>query len=119
MDSDAGTWLLEEKWEGYLKQRGHRLDQRALRPNAIVSRNAKRKRYRWLLLTGDRRIRRLRGPEATIIRRHLREARCKREECYLVVGFLDEPRRIVVMPAAVALSARRVRSDVGGIAWEE
>jgi len=118
MDNNAELQLLEQHWRAYLEQRGHRLDQRAVQPGVIVSRNAKRKRHRWLLLIGDRRIRRLSAPEAAAVRQHRREARRKKEQCYLVVGFLDEPGRIVVVPAAAALRVRRIRSDVGGIDWE-
>jgi hypothetical protein len=119
MDSRPGTRFLEEKWREYLAQRGHRLNKRALRPGAIISRNAKRKRYRWLLLTGDRQVRRLSRHEATIISKHLSEARRKKQDCYVVIGFLRDPRKIVVVPAPAALKTRRVRADKGGIAWED
>jgi len=111
--------LLEDTWRDYLEQRGHWLVTSESRPGLIQSRNAKRARYRWVLLASDRPTHKLARPDAAAIRQHLREARRKREECYLVVGFLDEPRRIVVMSAAVALRARRIRSDVGGITWED
>jgi hypothetical protein len=119
MDDEPGMRLLEQKWREYLERRGHRLNKRAPQPGTILFRNAKRKRYRWLLLIGDRHVRRLSGSEAAIVREHLWEARRKKEQCYLVVGFLREPRRIVVIPAAAALKSRCIRSDKGGIAWED
>ena len=55
----------------------------------------------------------------TDIRDHLRRARARKETTYLVMGFLREPRRIVVIPADAALRAKCIRSDKGGIAWDD
>lgn len=51
------------------------------------------------------------------IRSHLRQAKQKKENVYLVVGFVHEPKRIVVLPADAALKAKCINSDKGGIDW--
>jgi hypothetical protein len=111
--------LLEHTWRDYLEQRAHRLVTSESRPGLIQSRNAKRARYRWVLLASDRPTHKLARPDAAAIRQHLREARRRGERCYLVVGFPDEPGKIVVVPAASALRAGLIRSNVGGIEWTD
>jgi len=53
------------------------------------------------------------------MRREIAMAAGSREKPYLVVGFTGEPRRIVAIPTSSALAAGVVRSDRGGIAWED
>jgi hypothetical protein len=72
-----------------------------------------------MLRVSDSPTHRLNRPDTTAIHQCLRESRHRKEQCYLVVGFLREPGRIVVVPAAAALKARRIRSDKGGLAWED
>ena len=72
-----------------------------------------------MLRVSDSPTHRLNRPDTTAIRQCLRESRHRKEQCYLVVGFLQEPRRVAVVPAAAALKTQRIRSDVGGIAWED
>jgi hypothetical protein len=52
------------------------------------------------------------------VHQHLKEASMYEEATYLVVGFTQEPRRIVVLPVDKALKAGCIRSDKGGIAWD-
>ena len=108
---------LEAKWRKYLEEHGHHIYQAGSSFNVIRSRNANKTRYRWLLLTGHCPERLLSMSEQRNIRSHLRQAKQKKENFYLVVGFAYEPRCIVVLPADAALKAKRIRSDKGGIAW--
>jgi hypothetical protein len=84
----------------------------------IRSRNDKKNRYRLLLLVGQNRKRPLSNSELSKIHYHLKQAKREKEAAYLVVGFLQKPRRIIVLPANSALEARCVYSDKGGIAWD-
>lgn len=108
---------IETKWRNYLEGRGHRIYQAGSGLRVVRSRDGSKVRYRWLLLVGEQAIRRLNKSERVEIQHHLNQAKKEREHVYLVVGFRRAPRRIVVLPAGVALKAGRVRSDKGGIAW--
>jgi hypothetical protein len=110
---------LYNKWQKLLENRGHRIYQKQTSPNVIKSRNSFKKRYRWILLTGEDAKRTFTKSEQLHIRHHLKQAEAQRETAYLVVGFVEEPRRIIVLPARTALNASFVRSDKGGIAWED
>jgi hypothetical protein len=57
--------------------------------------------------------------EQAHIRQRLNQTEARKEAAYLVVGFCQEPRRIVVLPASGALKAKYVSSDKGGIAWDD
>ena len=85
----------------------------------IRSINGSKRRYRWLLRVSENPSWNIGKSEQTAISRQLAAAKRANEAVYLVVGFLPEPKRIVVVPAAGALKAGRVRSDKGGIAWED
>ncbi|MGA2916616.1 MAG: hypothetical protein ABSE89_11380 [Sedimentisphaerales bacterium] len=110
---------LQSKWQELLENRGHRIYHSSYHPDIIRSRNGFRKRYRWILLTGEDAKRTLTKTEQLHIRHHLKQAEAQRETAYLVVGFVEEPRRIIVLPARMALNASFVRSDKGGIAWTD
>jgi len=110
---------LEAKWRNYLKQRGHCIYKSGSYLRVVRSRNGKKARYRWLLLTGHGPRRILSKSEQSNIRQHLRQAKTQQAATYLVVGFIQEPRRIIVLPAKAALNAQCVRSDKGGIAWDD
>jgi hypothetical protein len=109
---------IETKWRDYLGRHGHRIHRAGSSLNIIRSRNGRKVRYRWLLLVGEQPIRRLNKSDRVEIGHHLNQAKKEREHAYLVVGFRRAPRRIVVLPARAALKAKRVRSDKGGIAWD-
>jgi hypothetical protein len=109
---------LETAWYGYLEQRGHRICRCIIRLPVIRSRNGRKARYRWLLLTGRHPKKALGKFERADIRYHIGRAKEAKEDVYLVVGFPEEPRRIIVLPADKALRTRVVRSDKGGIGWE-
>lgn len=108
---------LGTNWRKYLEARGHCIYQAGISLGVVRGCDANKVRYRWLLLVGKQPIRRLNRSEQAEIRHHLVQAKKEREHAYLVVGFMQEPRRIIVLPADVALKAKRVRSDKGGIAW--
>ncbi len=85
----------------------------------VRSHDQKRRAYRWLLLVGN-------TPEHVLDRRgrnwlqgQLGLARASRERGYLVIGFLGEPSRIVVLPAQKVLRDGRLCLDKGGIAWDD
>ena len=110
---------LEAKWRSFLEERGHHIYQAGGGPSVVRSRNSNKVRYRWLLLVGWSPKYTLTKSEQAYIRRHLRKAKTQKEAAYLVVGFMQEPKRIIVLPANTALKARCVGSDKGGIAWED
>ena len=108
---------LESKWRIYLEQRGHYIYQARNSACVIRSRNSNKAKYRWLLLAGKGSRRVLSKSEQAYIRQHIKQAKARKDAPYLVVGFVQEPRRVVILPAEAALGARCVRSDKGGIAW--
>jgi hypothetical protein len=111
--------LLRDSWLACLLKDCHRVAGESGATAVIRSRNGKNRRYRWLLWVSEGRTRRFSRSELAGIRLHFSRARQLRETLYLVVGFLPEPRRIVVLPASAAMRAGCVRSDKGGIAWED
>lgn len=117
MDSNAALRCLEVSWRGYLEEKGHYVYESKRAPGAISSRNSKKNRYRWLLLAAQTPYRILTRYELLNVRRHLRQAKAGNEAVYLVVGFQQDPRRIVAVPAKTVLKTRRIYSDKGGIAW--
>jgi hypothetical protein len=108
---------VESKWRMYLKQRGHYIYKTRNSNRVIISRNSNKAKYRWLLLTGKGSRRVLTKSEQAYIRQHIQQTKVRKETPYLVIGFVQEPRRVVILPAESALKARYVRSDKGGIAW--
>jgi hypothetical protein len=119
MDSNQSLNCLKAKWRELLEDRGHDIYPEQTSPNVIRSRNGFRKRYRWILLIGNDTKRTLTKSEQLHVRRHIERAEARREAAYLVVGFVVWPRRIIVLPAKGALNASFVRSDKGGIAWDD
>ena len=57
--------------------------------------------------------------EQVHIHHQLSQAKTRHESTYLVIGFVEEPGRIVVLPADAALRIGHVASDKGGIAWDD
>ena len=119
MGDDVQLELLRDSWLAYLLGQGHRVVEAQGNIVVIRSRNGSRKPYRWLLTTCDGPARTFDREELVRLRREIALAARSREKPYLVVGFAGEPRRIVVVPAPSALATGIVRSDVGGIAWED
>ena len=119
MNPDDVLGCLEAKWQNYLEERGHYIYKTGSNHCVVRSRNSNNVRYRWLLLVGQYPKRILSKLEQAYIHRHLGQAETKKEATYLVVGFMQEPRRIIVLPANTALRVRCVRSDKGGIAWDD
>lgn len=119
MNPNSTLGCLEVNWRNYLEEHGHRIYQAGSSFTIVRSRDGSKVRYRWLLLVGQQPIRRLNKYEREEIRHHLNQAKKEREHAYVVAGFPREPRRIVVLPADVALKARRVRPNKGGIAWND
>ena len=111
--------LLKDSWLACLLKDCHRVAGESGATAVIRSRNGNNRRYRWLLWVSEGPTRTFSRSERADIRLHLSQARRLRETLYLVVGFLPEPRRIVVVPASAAVRAGCVRSDKGGIAWED
>ena len=118
MNLNDALACLEAKWRNYVEERGHYIYKTGGDLSVVRSRNANKVRYCWLLLVGHCPDRLLSRSEHADIRYHLRQAKQKKEKVYLVVGFVHEPRRIVVLPADAALKAGRVHSDKGGIYWD-
>ena len=119
MSDDDQIDLLRDSWLSYLLKQSHDV---AGEPESIIvirSRNGKRKPYRWLLMTSDEPARVFRIDERRRLRSEIARATRSREKPFVVVGFSREPRRIVAIPAPAALAAGVVRSDRGGIVWED
>ena len=111
--------LLRDSWLAYLLGQGHRVVETPGNIVVIRSRNGSKKSYRWLLMTCDGPARTLGREERVQLRREIALALRSQEKPYVVVGFAGEPRRIVLVPAPSALATGIVRSDRGGIAWED
>jgi hypothetical protein len=111
--------LLRDWWLAYLLRQSHHVVGEPENIVVIRSRNGKRKPYRWLMMTCEGPARVLTREERGRLRKEIALASRSQERPYVVVGFLREPRKIVVVPAASAMRARLICSDVGGIAWEE
>lgn len=119
MRSNYTLCFLKTKWQSYIEKRGHYIYKSKPDTGLVRSRNRCKKRYRWLLMVSKRAIHRLSISEQAYIRQNILQAKIRGEAVYLVVGFTRLPRRIVVLPAKAALKAKCVRSDKGGIAWED
>jgi hypothetical protein len=119
MDPNGALGCLEAKWRDYLEKRGHRVCRVSYPFAALTSRNRRKQRYRWLLMSAEGSQLGLDESCRAGIRYHLGQAKGRQETTYLVAGFLREPRRIVVVPANTALRARCIRSSKGGIAWDD
>jgi hypothetical protein len=119
MNLNGELGCLKAKWLELLDNGGHNIHLKANQPNIIRSRNGSKKRYRWILLTGEDVRRTLTKLEQLHIRLHLRKAEAQFEQAYLVIGFMTEPKKIVVLPARTALNASFVHSNKGGIVWDD
>ena len=106
-------------WCSYLEERGHQILQSELCPKVIRSRDVTTGRFRWLLRAAQAPEFKLSVLDRACIRRHLRRAAACKERTFLVAGFTLEPRRIIVLPAQDAMRKGFVRSDKGGIAWDD
>ena len=118
MDSPASPVTFVREWISYLKQHSHTVRKASNAPDVIRSRNT-RHRYRWIILLAGRCARRLTAIEREGLQRQLLLARRHREKVYLVVKFERPPQKAVVLPAEAALKAGQIRSDKGGIPWDE
>jgi len=111
--------LLRDWWLAYLLRQGHKVLDTHGYIVVIRSRNGSRRRFRWLLMACEEPACAFSREERARLRREIALASRSREKPYLVVGFTGELRRIVAIPTSSALAAGVVRSDRGGIAWEE
>lgn len=118
MNPDGKLGSLKAKWQELLDKSGHNIRQKRTSPDVISSRNGFRKKYRWILMTSENARRTFTKFEQSHIRHNLKQAQAQLETAYLVVGFVEEPRKIIVIPAKTALNASFVRSDKGGITWD-
>jgi len=118
MDSSAAQATFTCEWAEYLRQHGHMVKKVSVAPDVIRSRNT-RCRYRWIMLLARSSARRLTAIEREGLQRQLLLARRHREKVYLVVKFERPPQKAVVLPAEAALKAGQIRSDKGGIPWDE
>jgi hypothetical protein len=110
---------LNAKWQELLERRGHYIYGKKDQSDIIRSRNGRKKRYRWLLRVEESPTWNLSKSEQVFIYHHLKQARTYGEIVYLVIGFTQEPKRIVAIPAGAALGAGYVSSGKGGIAWDD
>jgi len=118
MDDYKEIYCLRNRWQHYLRKHGHYICKTSKDILVMRSRNGKKKRYRWLLFTGQPPGRLLKRFEQAAVLQHLQQAESDNEAIYLVVGFIDDSGRIVVLPATAALEAGYIRSHKGGIDWD-
>jgi hypothetical protein len=116
MNTRLALVCLRSKWKAYIQRHGHTTASRE-HLNVIRSFDEKGRCYRWLLLVSNTPEHRLSRSERGFVRMHLRGAK-KGERVYLVVGFPNEPGRMVALPGQNALAAGRLYSDRAGIAWD-
>ncbi|MGD0784330.1 MAG: hypothetical protein ABR969_00750 [Sedimentisphaerales bacterium] len=119
MDSNQQLGCLKAKWWELLEDRGHNIYRRVSHQNVIRSRNGSKRRYRWLLWVEDSPTWNLSKSEQVFICHHLKQAKTYGEIVYIVIGFTQEPKRIIAIPAGTALGAGYVSSGKGGIAWDD
>ena len=117
MDKIIPANYLKARWRKYLEEKGHFIYKTA-RHNIIRSRNRTPTKYHWLFLTGQGRKRILNKADRLRIREYLNKIRKPDHSVYLVVGFVSEPDRIVIIPASRALANGYVSSEKGGIDWD-
>ncbi len=110
---------LKTAWQNYLEKRSHQVRQNTGHLCVLKSRDQEKQRYRWLIFVAKLPILEISKSEQAEIRQHLKQAKSHKETAYLVIGFTQEPRRIVILPAEAALKTGFVRSDKGGIAWDD
>jgi hypothetical protein len=118
MNSTASLKMLKRWWHDYLVRSGHYLHS-TKNPRLSQSRNGKKNRYRWLLFISSTPVLYLSQNEKKLIQQQLKRAKSFTEKLFLVVGFTVEPERVVVLPAEMVLETIYIRSDIGGIEWEE
>jgi len=118
MDSSASQTAFACEWADYLKQHGHMVKKISGAPDVVRSRNT-RHRYRWIILLGRGSARRLTAAERGRLQRQRQLAKRQREKLYLVVKFERPQQKVTVLPVEAALKAGRIRSDRGGIPWDE
>jgi hypothetical protein len=111
--------LLKETWLAYLLKQGHRITDTPESIIVIRSRNGSKRSYRWLLMTAEGPERAFGDVERVRIREEIADASRAKEKAFLVLGCAIEPRRIIAVPASSALASGVVRSDRGGIAWDD
>jgi hypothetical protein len=116
MNKEVVLRCLRKQWEEHLLRHGHFVRQMS-DPRVLRSCDRRGECHRWLLLVGNRPEHRLRRWEQDFIRIHLRDRR-EEDKVYLVVGFSDEPGRIVALPARTALKAGHIDADRAGVAWD-
>lgn len=119
MNDKTAVRELAEEWNAYLTRHGHTVGVTQTGMNVLTSQNGRGTRYRWILRSTARNSILLTKAERKYIRRQLRLARNAGERAYIVVRFDEPVRKLVVIPATEAFSARRVNSVKGGIPWDE
>lgn len=114
MDDPVPSFSLRDTWHAMLKRRKHDIvvdpDHRVLH-----SQDDQHRRFRWLLFTSFGRMRRLSSAERTWIRRHDRWATRCEENAYLVIHVMEDPPRLVVLPARHAFPPNTLDLTRGGI----
>ena len=118
MSEYSPVYTLVWEWAGYLEQRGHQVKQPANAFGVLLSRNSRRRGYRWVFLHAEGPTRRLTAIEHENIKRQTVAARKARQKAYLIVKFERPVGKVVIMPAEKAAQVGRLRSDKGGIPWD-
>ena len=117
MDESRSLGSFAKEWANYLEQHGHSVRQLSRAPKIVTSRNGQGKLYRWLLWQAERDPFLLSPSDHREIRRQARLGKGADAGTYIVARFEEPTCKVIVMPAAMALKAKRLSPDKGGIPW--
>lgn len=117
MDRSSSLGSFAKEWANYLEQHGHSVKQLSPVPKTVISRNGQGKPYRWVLWQAERDPLLLGPSDRREIRRQARLGKRANARTYVVARFEEPTCRVIVMPAAKALKAKRLSPDKGGIPW--
>ena len=114
--------FLEEfrkEWEEFLAERGHRVWNPKGIGCVLLSRNAEKKVYRWLLFLAHGESRTLNQSELADLKIHMKRAKSLNQEAYVAIRFQKPGVKLLILPVAKAMQAGRIFPTKGGIPWYE
>ncbi|MDP2897846.1 MAG: hypothetical protein Q8Q12_15030 [bacterium] len=117
MDRSSSLGSFAKEWATYLEGHGHSVRQLSRAPKIVTSRNGQGKLYRWVLWQAERDPFLLAPSDRREIRRQARLGKSTNARTYIVARFEEPTCKVIVMPVAKALKAKRLSPDKGGIPW--
>ena len=115
MDRSPSLGSFVKEWATYLEQHGHSVRQSSRAAKTVTSRNGQGKQYRWVLWQAERDPFLLAPSDRREIRREARLGKSANARTYIVARFEEPTCKVIVMPAAEALKAKRLSPEKGGI----